>query len=1110
VGSGRFPFGDTLAAALGGGHIPAHRDAAAVPHSFRVTHLTKTSVLGSIGLIFVGAALAWAQGPTGGTIYGVVAGAAGADVEGAHVTISHGPSGVAFQRTVRNGRFFASGLQVGGPYTVVVSRVGLNRQQMDSIFLRLGEPLRLSVSMYPAAIPLEEIVVRADLAASLNHHGGTATLVADSLLHRLPTLDRNLYDFARLAPQISTRVGIAGGGISGGGAGFRYNAFTIDGVPQRSIGGHVPPEFAGARSIPFDAVAEYQLLVAPFDVRYGDFTGALVEAVTRSGTNRFSGSAFASGRNDELSRRAAGDLPYERLQYGFTMGGPIVRDRVHFFAAADLQHFTSLAAGPYIGQPESRETAVPVSAEDIARLEEALNQHGLVGGSAGAVRESNPIHSLFARVDVAAPAISTRARISLAESRSRALRFSRAPAESFPLSSNSATQHTVARQAAIHLHTDLPGGVGRQNELFVAFRESRLKTRSPSQQPVVRVLLPRTTGGVVRVVAGTPPQSHGVEVGGWAVNLRNETTLPIGGSHVAVLGVEAERFESERSGVQNSFGSWDFASIDSLKLGLADRFELRRDFGSAGVPMGGLHVTAYAGDHWQFSERLTVTGGVRAEVLSLRGRPPYNARVDSIFGRRTDLVPRERVHLSPRVGFTLRLPGEGEDRLRGGVGVFTARPPAAWLHSAYQNYGLGVGLLRCGRLAGDMGPPPAFVPDHVNPPTECANQVGPGSAPAGDIELLDPALKLAQSLRGVLAYERSLGRNLVGTLEGLVSRTLSDFAFVNLNLVGPVGADRRGRVLYGTIGPFGTAEPARRNGFGQDVVELTNVSSGYAFQLATKVERRFSEGSAASAHYTFSRVRDVQTPLRIYVPAVTNWASRAVSGRHDDQSAGISLNAIPHRVVVAGTRSASWGRGSVAFSVYYVGESGSPFTYIVSAPVRARGDLNADGSNVNDPVYVPVSALEPGEILFAPLVRQTPLAGGGFRRDTVDAAEQAAAFERFVSATACLRSQRGTIARRNSCREPWSNFTVASVRGAMPLQRRTLEAQVDVYNLLNLVNRSWGHRRVVDPVLLEHAGQSSLAADADPTFNFDERRTVAAAVPSESAFQLQLSLRYRF
>jgi hypothetical protein len=1043
-------------------------------------------------------------------MFGVVGGAAGAEVEGAHVTISHGPSGITVRRSVRNGSFFATGLQVGGPYTVILSRVGLHREQVDSIFLRLGEPLRVSVTMYPAAIPLDGMTVRAEAAAGLDYHGGTATLVTDSLLHRLPSLDRNLYDFARLAPQISTRVGIAGGGISGGGAGFRYNAFTIDGVPQRSIGGHVPPEFAGARSIPFDAVAEYQLLVAPFDVRHGDFTGALVEAVTRSGTNRFSGSAFISGRNDELSRPAAVDLPYERLQYGFTVGGPVVRDRVHFFAAADLQHFTSLAAGPYIGQPESREVAVPVSAEDVARLEEALDQHGLVAGSAGAVRESNPVQSLFVRVDFALPAVSTRARLSLGESRSHNLRFSRAAAESFPLSSNSATQHTTSRQTAMHVHSDLPGGAGGHNELFVAFRESGLTTRSPSQQPVVRVLLPRTTGGVVAVVAGSPPQSHGVEVGGWAVNLRNETTLPLGSSHVAVLGVEAERFESQRIGVQNSFGSWEFASVDSLKLGLADRFELRRDFGSAGVPMAGTHVTAYAGDHWRVSERLALTGGVRAEALSLHGRPPYSVAVDSIFGRRTDRVPRQRLHLSPRIGFTLRLPGEGEHRLRGGVGVFTGRPPAAWLHSAYQNYGVGVGLLRCGRLAGDMGPPPAFAPDHLNPPTDCGNQVGLGPAPAGDVELLDPGLKLAQSLRGVLALERSLGGNFIGTLEGLVSRTLSDMAFVNLNLAGPVGADRRGRVLYGTIGPSGAAFPARKDGFVQEVVELTNVSTGYSYQLATRVERRFSGGSAASAHYTFSRVRDAQTPLRVYVPAVTNWALRAVSGRHDDHRAGISLNDIPHRVVVAGTRSMPWGRGSVAFSAYYVGESGSPFTYIVSAPVRARGDLNADGSNVNDPVYVPVDARDPGEIRFIPLVRQTPLPGGGFSRDTLGAAEQAAAFERFVSTTGCLRSQRGRIARRNSCREPWSNFTIASVRGALPLQGRAVEAQVDVYNVLNLVNRSWGQRRVIDPVLLEHAGQSSTAADADPTFNFDERRTVATIVPSESAFQLQLSLRYRF
>jgi hypothetical protein len=557
-----------------------------------------------------------------------------------------------------------------------------------------------------------------------------------------------------------------------------------------------------------------------------------------------------------------------------------------------------------------------------------------------------------------------------------------------------------------------------------------------------------------------------------------------------------------------SYGAWTFSSLDSLEHGVAERFEIRKDFGSANVPIDGAQYGAYVGDQWRLGERVSLTMGIRADVLTISSHAPYNSAVDSIFSRRTDEMPHSRLHVSPRLGYTWDIFGTGRDLLRGGVGIFTGRPPVSWLHSALLSYGVGIGVLRCGPLSTDAGLPPPFVPDYRAAPTGCASGAELTTAPRGDVDLLDRRLRMAQTLRSSLAYDRRLPWGALATGEALVTRNISDFVFVNLNLEGPQGIDPHGRVLYGTIDSTGLAVPALRSGF-SEVIDLRNTSRNHSYQVSTRLEKRFSRGMAAMASYTYSRVRDVQTPPGTRVPGTINWSSRAVSGRHDDLSTGISLHDIPHRVILAGTFAAPWDRWSTVLSFYYVGESGAPFTYLARG-VGRRGDLNADGSNANDPIYVPIDASDINEITFS---GRSDLPGA----DNSPAAQaerviaQQAAFERFIEGTSCLGRQRGRILERNSCREPWSHTTIASVRQAIPIAGQALEAELEVFNVLNLLNGDWGVYRVAAPALLEHVGQTPGPSEtAQPVYRFDATRPQWTTLPTESAFQLQLALRYNF
>ena len=627
------------------------------------------------------------------------------------------------------------------------------------------------------------------------------------------------------------------------------------------------------------------------------------------------------------------------------------------------------------------------------------------------------------------------------------------------------------------------------------------------RQPIVQVTVPGTGGSSATIVTGTPPIAQDNQARLRTISVSDQLALPVRADLVVNLGASAEHFRIERVGVPGSYGTWTFTSLDALASGTPARYELRQDLGSASAPLSGVQYGAYAGSEWQAGARVAISLGVRADLLTLHDRAPYNPVVDSVFRRRTDALPRRQVHISPRLGVRWDVTGSGRAELRGGVGIFTGRPPLAWYQAALGSYGLGIGVLQCGSLPTDRGPPPTFVADHRSAPTSCANGAGI-AAGARDVDLLARDLDLVRTLRSSIGYELQLSRGVAASLEALLTRNLSDLVFVNLNLAGPQGRDRNGRVLYGEIRPTGVGLPTLRAREFAEVIDLRNTARNRSHQLTARIEKRFAQGTALTASYTYARVRDVQTPLRNGVRGIVNWSSRAVSGRHEDLRLETSLNDVPHRVILVGTHRMPWRRWTTNFAFYYVGEAGSPFTYRAWGTER-RGDLNADGSNANDPIYVPRDVRNPAEIRFS------GEQGGGDNSPEAQAARirgQQDAFERVILRTDCLRRQRGRIVARNSCREPWSHTTIASVRQALPIADRSIELELQLFNVLDLLNREWGRYRLAVPEILEHTAQivGSSPEEGQPVFRFDANAPQWEPLQAESAFQLQVGLRFRF
>jgi hypothetical protein len=443
-------------------------------------------------------------------------------------------------------------------------------------------------------------------------------------------------------------------------------------------------------------------------------------------------------------------------------------------------------------------------------------------------------------------------------------------------------------------------------------------------------------------------------------------------------------------------------------------------------------------------------------------------------------------------------------QVRGGVGLFTGRPPLFWLFGGFSAYGLAARTLQCGPLPSDAGAAPAFRPDVLKPPQACAGGQTYGAATNGEIDIIDAGLRFPQTMRATLATDARLPFGLVGTIEGLYTRATRAIFFSPINLSEPVAADLHGRTMYGTINATGSAVPNRVSSQLGDVIAITNESKDYAYSVVAEL-RKQSRLADVTASFSYGHARDVQSPRTVSALLTDNWRfARPVTGRQDDLSLGTSDFDQPVQVRASGTLHSPWRRFGTALSFLYVGGSGFPYTYVAGG-AAGRGDLNADGAAGNDPIYIPRTAFDTAEIRF----------GGS----TAEVQTQQAAFERFVDGATCLRNQRGRIMGRNSCRSPWMNVTNLALRQTLPSVRaQSLVVELQVFNFLNLLNSGWG--RIALPTgttlattsqipLLSQIGQTA-GPGAQPIYRFDSKLRRYSDDNFDTYYQLQLAVRYNF
>jgi hypothetical protein len=706
-----------------------------------------------------------AQGITTASIFGAVTSADSSILTDAVLTVTNLANGERWQAVSRGrGRYSFEYLSVGGPYTVEAKAIGFSPASRTGVLLSLGERLRVDFVLIPAVIELPEIAVNAVRNPRLDAgRTGPAQTIPAEVSSNLPVSRRDFSQLTLLSPQaVLTRDG----GVSFAGQSDRLNGLQIDGASNADLGGinglsgfGTPGSANGVRTLSIEAIKELQILIAPFDVRYGNFAGGLVNAVTRSGSNRWEGSVSSYFQNEGLTGKdPAGNrsAPFSAGELTVTLGGPIVRNRAALFLDGSLQRYVgtrpvSIGSDTTNGQ-DSLTTGIRRA--DAERFQDILrNTYQVDPGAIEPSAPKNPGGNLLAKVTLW-PAVNQRIELSHNYSEGTIQALGRSVTD-YQLSSQDVDQASTVN--ASRLAWTVTGKAGISNDLTVA----RLGSQERCLPTVSYPELDASVDSVGRTLAAGVPATCAGRFADQTVWELTDNASWLSGAHHLTVGTHGELLHLNGSRrVRVPVGRWHFTNLDSLEVGVPDEFI--HDFPSPGQPEGPVsnydvhQFGLYAQDQWIPLPGLIISAGLRFDVPLLPRAPEQNVALFEALGVNTAVTPDGHISWSPRLGFNYDVGGRGKTFLRGGAGFFSGRPIYLYFSNAFETTGLE--WLRVDCAGTDV---PAFTIDPDHQPTSC-----PSSPPeVFEVNYFSPTFRFPRNLRLSLGTDVALPWGLVGTAD---------------------------------------------------------------------------------------------------------------------------------------------------------------------------------------------------------------------------------------------------------------------------------------------------------------------------------------------------------
>ena len=1029
---------------------------------------------------------------TTSSIQGVVAQASGATVTATHI-----PSGTVYTGTADSkGGFTLSNMRVGGPYRIEIAKAGASPEVYEDIYLELGTPFVLNPKSQQGikTSTIGEVVLTGVRSKTNLNRTGAATNIGQKQIQELPQISRSITEFTKLTPQAN--------GTSFAGRDARYNNLQIDGANFNNGFGLSTNPLPGGNSQPIslDAIQEITVNIAPFDVTQSGFTGAGINAITKSGTNTYHGSLYGYYNGKELNGWKINDNKIDKqrgakLINGATFGGPIVKNKLFFFVSAEREQATGAnASGANLWK--ASQNGVANVAANITRVKESdliavrnhlISRWGYDPGRYQGYADEAEQHGdkFLARLDWN---INSKHRFAVRYNILNGTSMQLANGNSGPQprstwnrvsekamtfeNGNYSSENKVSSVTA-ELNSTFSNKLSNKFLFTYSHIQDLRGTPSDKLFPFVDIWDGSANGGNY-ISFGTELFSYLNDVVNNNFSFTDNITYSTG-NHTFTGGLAYEVQKFGNSYTRMGTGYYRYASVaDFLKTGTPQ--EVAPIMYGVTYPYAGMDTyarvnfglgSAYIQDQYKVSEKFNFTLGLRAELPFYLNDLVANPSIDKLefidqSGAKRNYFsskwPDQKVQLSPRFGFNFDPMGDRSLIFRGGTGIFYGRVPFVWLTNMPTNAGVlqntiePNGYNAAAPWIGQIRFHPEDMYYYVKNPVYYTASNGTKATPfissptggaPGTIALVDDKFKMPSVWRSSLGIDYRIGQSPV---------TIStDFLYTkDINNVFQYNPNRKpsGVMMVNNPREFYPTPAAQQQAVYQvnpaiganSVTVLTNSDvKGYAFSATGGINVRPWHGFSGSAYYTYSEAKDISSNPGS--AAGSSWSGLPSINNPNEQILGISDFAVPHRVVA----NFSYNFGSTTLGVYYSGSHQGRFSYIYG------NDINGDGIT-SDLLYIPKNT---SDINFVNITQTV----NGQSTVLYTVQQQRDAFDKFVAANN-LEKYRGQVLPRNGFLLPWYNRV--DLRIAQDLFKdmfakgHKLQISLDIINFGNLLNSEWG------------------------------------------------------
>lgn len=1072
-----------------------------------MTHPLRMSKL-TLGLVAaLAAAPAFAQTTTAG-VGGQVVTSGGQPVAGAEVTITHTESGTVSRATTdAAGRYNARGLRVGGPYTITITKPGEGTKTEDGVYLGVNQTGTINAILtgdVAKATNLDTVQVTAVGGGSEVFSAtkmGSGTNISQEQIEIAPSIGGNIQDLMRLDPRV-TFIDRASGSISAGGQNPRYNSINIDGVSASDTfgleGNNMPTR---RQPVAMEAIEALDINLSNYDVSIAGAAGATVNAVTKSGTNEFHGSVYGTYRDGDWFGKNPEGKKFngfnDEKTYGMTLGGPIVKDKLFFFA--NYEKFKQSAPGADLSSTALGKANADYSMADVTRAQEIAKGYGFDAGGI----ESN------GNTDLEEYALKLdwninenhRANIRYSKLEQSKLRINGMGSTSQASLSSYWYQHVKTNESYVaQVFSDWTDTFS--TELKASYREYSAVREVPTNAPSIRIYFPR--GGDVTTPEGdslflgteTNSQNNVLETKAWNYYAAGTLTL---GDHDLKFGGSYDTNDVYNYYGAGSWGAYTFYGLDNFAKGQWQTYQLNKEKSANSIAADYKYsnLALFVQDTWYVNSNLTLTMGLRGDRPKVSPAPAYNQKAQTVFGYDNSAVFPSKFLIQPRFGFNYTFDTERPTQLRGGIGLFQGDAPQVWISNSYSTTGFNYDSYNISRYNGQK-----FNPDKDNQPVPTT----PGSA-LQNVNFVGRDFKLPSLYKANLAFDHELPwYGMVASAELLVTKVKDGLYYQHLNLGKgrQVGAD--GRVNYYVPSADGRAWGTNdaRNGYAaqgfNNVYLIDNTDQGRTSQFTVSLSKPWSASSDWSWNlgYTYTDAKEVGSLTSS--TASSGWGYQYAFNANEEM-----LNTSRYQIRDRLSGSLNWkhkffGDYETKVGLVYEGRSGRPYSYIYV------NDANGDGRSGNDLFYVP----RRGEVLFGTLSNN-----GKF---TADAAMEKSFFD-WLAANPQLAKYEGQVAPANRFRTGWINTFDIRISQQLPgfMKGHKSEIWLDIQNVGNMLNKKWGN--IYDYGFYANARVASLQGLYNGKYVYNYRGADLPSVANSDAdgfdvgvsqWSMQLGFRYQF